>query len=467
MTPDPDLMSAQPDMMSLAANSYESAAHTVNSVAKATNSVANQLIADWKGKGAIGFHGQMNDLTQYSTAAAESLIGVSATLRTLSSQITAAQNLARQAIALANQTTASSNALDQSYANSVSHNLANLKPNATSEQVAAAYQPTAAQSAQADTLANDAVNAINMMNQANSMARQAWTAATAAFDAITAQSPSMEDAAVSANVKEYDKELPNMELLALISIYGGMDVDYGDGDGDEGDETPDIPESELADAGALGAEIKELEEMEVDGEKVDGQTAADADGGIGVGWSDNVTIMEAWEELLLDPKTAPLLEGSDPFAGNDPGEYNGKYWDPKANGGKGGWIYPPNGGAVPGTVISKVGPSSLTPGEQVSRFGGPGGSYVSPSDTPWADRALPATSLLGGTSSYHVYEVTEKWAEKPPPVIVVQSKVAEAFGQKGGGIQYEFVSKNPAYSHGPPINVGWLVKNGYLKEVTP
>lgn len=47
---------------------------------------------------------------------------------------------------------------------------------------------------------------------------------------------------------------------------------------------------------------------------------------------------------------------------------------------------------------------------------------------------------------------------------MTQTKVASAFGQPGGGIQYQFEA-----APGSKINASmdWLLKNGYITEVIP
>ncbi len=66
----------------------------------------------------------------------------------------------------------------------------------------------------------------------------------------------------------------------------------------------------------------------------------------------------------------------------------------------------------------------------VDRYGYDGGTFVSPKGTPYTERALPP-----GTDSkpYTVFEVVES-------VEVKAGKIAPWFGEKGGGIQYEFSS---------------------------
>ncbi|WP_346895551.1 TNT domain-containing protein [Clostridium sp. UBA7503] len=88
-------------------------------------------------------------------------------------------------------------------------------------------------------------------------------------------------------------------------------------------------------------------------------------------------------------------------------------------------MWPPNRG-FDGTPTTE----ELEPGTLVDRYGYDGGTFVSPKGTPYTERALPP-----GTDSkpYTVFEVVES-------VEVKAGKIAPWFGEKGGGIQYEFSS---------------------------
>ena len=72
----------------------------------------------------------------------------------------------------------------------------------------------------------------------------------------------------------------------------------------------------------------------------------------------------------------------------------------------------------------------LQPGTKVDRFGYDSGTFVSPVGTPYTNRSLPI-----GTDKkpYTVFEILK-------PVEVQAGKIAPWFGEKGGGIQYEFSS---------------------------
>jgi hypothetical protein len=84
----------------------------------------------------------------------------------------------------------------------------------------------------------------------------------------------------------------------------------------------------------------------------------------------------------------------------------------------------------------------LATGTRIDRFGGEGGTFVSPEGTPEAMRALPP----GATARpYNVYEVVT-------PFEVQAGTVAPAFGQLGLGLQYEL-----------PDSVANLIEGGFLK----
>lgn len=104
-----------------------------------------------------------------------------------------------------------------------------------------------------------------------------------------------------------------------------------------------------------------------------------------------------------------------------------KYYNDSQDAGK--WAWPTNFGFA-GTPQ----PYTLKKGQLVDRFGSPYGQFLaSEKGTPFAARAMPPSSLssFGGTTeaNYHVYCVLKE--------LTIQSgKIAPAFAQPGGGIQY-------------------------------
>lgn len=107
---------------------------------------------------------------------------------------------------------------------------------------------------------------------------------------------------------------------------------------------------------------------------------------------------------------------------------------------KSGW--PANGGFLGDPVET-----TLKPGTMIDRYGGPGGSYVSPKGTPFGQRGLPA--YYENAQPYYQYQVVES-------VTVRGGTVAPAFGGGGGGVQYQFGT-----------SIQDLIDSGVLKQVGP
>lgn len=102
----------------------------------------------------------------------------------------------------------------------------------------------------------------------------------------------------------------------------------------------------------------------------------------------------------------------------------------------------PPGNGFDGTPVS----TTLQPGTLIDRYGRPGGQFLSPVGTSYEARALPYNQEL---MPYHTYEVLK-------PLDVQSGSAASWFDQSGGGTQY--ITNQP---------VADLLKNGYLREVTP
>ena len=102
-------------------------------------------------------------------------------------------------------------------------------------------------------------------------------------------------------------------------------------------------------------------------------------------------------------------------------------------------IWPPNRGFDGNPT--KV---TLESGTLIDRYGYDGGTFVSPKGIPYTERLLPI-----GTDQkpYTVFEVVK-------PVEVQAGKIAPWFGEKGGGIQYEFSQK-----------ISDLLQQGILRKV--
>jgi hypothetical protein len=171
---------------------------------------------------------------------------------------------------------------------------------------------------------------------------------------------------------------------------------------------------------------------------------------------------------LLGPRTfptegsiAPIVRGYRRLDGMAPEKFLKKYWDPKANGGKGSWRYPPDNGFVIADGDPVEFPSTLLRGEDVDRFGSEYGGFLAPADTPYASRSIPPQSLddfdPAFTCNYHLYRVLKPFNAETGPI-------APAFGQPGLGLQYQLVSSLLPGDPGT-ANVLWLIDHGFLKRL--
>ena len=158
----------------------------------------------------------------------------------------------------------------------------------------------------------------------------------------------------------------------------------------------------------------------------------------------------------------PVVAGYRPLAGETPQQFLATYWDPTANGGSGGWRFPPDNGFLLGANGQpEEMPLSLAPGQQIDRFGSEFGAFLAPIYTPYVARALPPMSLdnfdVSFTCNYHLYKVLKAFRVEAGPI-------APGFGQRGLGRQYQLVS---ALVPGSParLNVMWLLANGYLARL--
>lgn len=88
--------------------------------------------------------------------------------------------------------------------------------------------------------------------------------------------------------------------------------------------------------------------------------------------------------------------------------------------------------AIPGTVVPDA---NLTPGTVLSRFGHPGGAYVAPEGTPFAQLSLPPESAA---KPFYQYVVQDP-AALPPGWHIEGSQAAPWFHQPGGGQQYRII----------------------------
>jgi hypothetical protein len=108
---------------------------------------------------------------------------------------------------------------------------------------------------------------------------------------------------------------------------------------------------------------------------------------------------------------------------------------------------------VPGTV------KDITPqvGDVWDRFGNTDGGYLSPTGTPFVERAIPPANLVRG---YHRYKWIKAW--DPSIATITQSEVAPEFEQPGGGIQYALEKTSIG---GVNFDVQWLIDKGYIVDL--
>lgn len=168
------------------------------------------------------------------------------------------------------------------------------------------------------------------------------------------------------------------------------------------------------------------------------------------------------EKLAKDGPVAPIVTGYHRLAGLSPQEFLNKFFDPTANGGRGGYRFPP----ANGFVIDRNGqpeemPLSLVPFEQIDRFGSEFGGFLAPVNTPYASRSIPPQSLdnfdPAFTCNYHRYRVIKSFRAEVGPI-------APFFGQRGLGRQYQ-LDATLVPGAPTPLTVLWLVDNGFLQRI--
>jgi hypothetical protein len=153
-------------------------------------------------------------------------------------------------------------------------------------------------------------------------------------------------------------------------------------------------------------------------------------------------VQNGLETRLTDPNTRDQFPpGYDPFHGDTPEQYLNKYASGVDARGKPNWNWPDtHDGAVEGTES----PTQLKPGEYLDRYGPDEGEFLCPSGTSYPERSVPADRLSG---EYHQYKVLR-------PFTANEAKIAPAFGEPGGGIQFR--------TH---QSVHQLIADGYLEEL--
>jgi hypothetical protein len=148
----------------------------------------------------------------------------------------------------------------------------------------------------------------------------------------------------------------------------------------------------------------------------------------------------------LAPHDSPVFDGYHPI---EPG--------PEFTRADGSLIYPDDRlasqpYAIPGTVIPDA---HLPQGTELGRFGYPGGAYLAPEGTPFAELSLPPESA---GKPYFQYVVADP-AKLPPGWRIEQSQVAPWFHQPGGGTQYRIIDE-----FGNNGSVEQLVRWGFLRR---
>lgn len=154
------------------------------------------------------------------------------------------------------------------------------------------------------------------------------------------------------------------------------------------------------------------------------------------------------------PSPPPLPPEHELFHGYSPVDPGPEFTNPD-----GSLIYPDDTlstkpYAVPGTIIPDA---DLPRGAVLSRFGYPGGGYLAPDGTPFAQVALPPESALKPYFQYVVQDPTAL----PPGWHIEQSEVASWFHQPGGGQQYRIIDE-----FGNTGTVEELVRWGFLRRIS-
>jgi hypothetical protein len=147
------------------------------------------------------------------------------------------------------------------------------------------------------------------------------------------------------------------------------------------------------------------------------------------------------------PQDHPLFHGYQPF---DPGpeftKPDGSLFYPDET-------LPTKPYAVPGTIVPDA---NLQPGTVLGRFGHPGGGWLAPDETPFAELSLPP-----GSAAKPFYEyVVKDPAALPPGWHIEGSEVAPWFHQPGGGQQYRIIKPD-----GTTGTVEQLLRYGVLARI--
>jgi uncharacterized protein YukE len=274
VTPDPTLMAADPGAMVIAAGQFTTGAHQLYEVFQTSATATTVLLGGWHGHGADGFRTASQETNQNSQYGAEALIGTGNALKALARAITDAQAKARQAMTLAEHTNQAAITLANAYETASQKAVSALPPDAPSEVVVAASQPTLSQTAQANQLVADGGRAQLLMHQANTEAQVAWRQASVAFDAVTAQSPSVQMALLKARVKAFNSTMSSVAVLTLgIAISGSLSGEIPGGEEEEDDDIIPTGEGTSLDSEMAAEELAAGDGVKVDGTELDKDVA--------------------------------------------------------------------------------------------------------------------------------------------------------------------------------------------------
>jgi hypothetical protein len=165
------------------------------------------------------------------------------------------------------------------------------------------------------------------------------------------------------------------------------------------------------------------------------------------------------EKLATSGPIVPIVAGYRRFAGLTANEFLDRFFDPAANGGRGGYRFPPANGFLLGhNGQPQEMALRLAAFQQLDRFGSEFGGFLAPLNTPFASRSLPPQSLddfdPAFTCNYHRYKVIKPFSVEAGPI-------APAFGQRGLGQQYQ-LDATLVPGAPTPLNVLWLVDHGFL-----
>jgi hypothetical protein len=142
-------------------------------------------------------------------------------------------------------------------------------------------------------------------------------------------------------------------------------------------------------------------------------------------------------------------------------QFLARFFDPAANGGQGGFVFPPDFGYVIGKDgRPEVSQRLLDRGDNIDRFGSEFGGFLAPEGSSYASRSIPPQNLDGNPAAgcnFREYRVIKAFTVDTGPV-------APWFAQPGGGTQFQLDSSLVPGAP-TPLNVLWLVDNGYLERL--